>query len=42
MKILYNYKIKFSSENFENIHNNVAQDIYNLCVKNDGLYVKVG
>ncbi|EGR28453.1 chaperonin, putative [Ichthyophthirius multifiliis] len=40
--ILYNYKIRFSPENVNQIHEETAAEIYNLCKSNDGLYVKFG
>ena len=42
MKLLYNYKIRFSEDNFNEIHDTTARDIYELCKTNDGLYVKFG
>ncbi len=42
MKLLYNYKIRFSEDNFNEIHETTARDIYELCKTNDGLYVKFG
>ena len=42
LNILINYKFRFSPENVEQIHEETAFDMYNLCRVNDGLYVKFG
>jgi aarF domain-containing kinase len=42
LKILYNFKWRFASENAEQIHEETAKDLYELCRDNDGLYVKFG
>lgn len=42
MKLVYNYKVKLNVENVDEVHEQVAKDLYNLCIKNDGLYVKFG
>lgn len=41
-KIIYNYKIKFNENNIDEVHEDTASSIYNLCRNNDGLYVKFG
>lgn len=41
-QLLYNYKIKFSPENVDTVHDDMARALYNLCNNNDGLYVKFG
>ncbi|EAR86296.1 ABC1 family protein (chaperonin), putative (macronuclear) [Tetrahymena thermophila SB210] len=40
--ILINYKWRFSPENVEQIHEETAEELYNMCRENDGLYVKFG
>lgn len=40
--ILYNYKWRFSPECVERIHDETAQELYEMCKENDGLYVKFG
>ncbi len=40
LQILYNYKIRFTPENIESVHEDTAKAIYDMCLKNDGLYVK--
>jgi len=40
--ILYNYKWRFSPECVNTIHEETAQELYNMCRENDGLYVKFG
>jgi len=47
--ILWNYKVKFDANNFMEIHEATAKDIYEskrlgyaACLYNDGLYVKFG
>lgn len=40
--IIYNYKWKFSPENVQTIHEETAEELYNMCKENDGLYVKFG
>ena len=42
LRLLYNYKIRFGPDNVNEIHENTAKDIYEICKKNDGLYVKFG
>ena len=49
MHILYGYKIAFNEENYLDIHESIAKDIYEsnwdltvACIENDGLYVKFG
>ncbi len=41
-KLVYQYKIALNPENIAAIHETVAQDLFNLCKRNDGLYVKFG
>lgn len=40
--IIYNYKWRFSPENVDTIHEETAKELYNMCMENDGLYVKFG
>ncbi|CAD8165848.1 unnamed protein product [Paramecium pentaurelia] len=42
LNILYQYKIRFNAENANDVHETVAKDIYETCIRNDGLYVKFG
>jgi aarF domain-containing kinase len=41
LNVLYQYKIRFSAENSNEVHEIVARDIYETCKENDGLYVKL-
>lgn len=40
--ILYNYKWRFNPECVDTIHEETAEELYNMCRENDGLYVKFG
>jgi aarF domain-containing kinase len=42
VKILINYKLRYTPENMNQIHEESARTIYELCLANDGLYVKIG
>ncbi len=42
LRILINYKVLFSQENMNQIHDDTARAIYEMCRDNDGLYVKFG
>jgi len=49
LHILYGYKIAFNEDNYLDIHESIAKDIYEskcviktACIENDGLYVKFG
>lgn len=42
LNILYQYKWRFDASCAEEVHEAIAKDIYETCIRNDGLYVKFG